>query len=1011
MPYRLIIFLILMLNMTLHAQHPFAWQLTEADGLPSLEVYDLFQDSKGYMWIGTNKGLCKYNGHDFYYYDNKNKKGEALSGIHEDNQGRIWVRNFHNQIFYVERDSLHYFRELEDINALVISDYLIDQKGDLWVAGTGNDSLYCYQQKLKKWKHWELFPGSIGASGNPISVWSLKAIRKNEITCLTTNGIIVVKDYNLSSFGEGATVSENLTFIPSVFVETDDNQLLLHQFRKGRYNILKWNESKFETIESFPNKNYFKSKRPHTIRCLSNNSIWQLSLDGGLGLIMNFDDKIGLDSSLILFPKEGISDVVLDHEGNYWVSSLKNGVYIIPQMSLDIYTKGNSVFEQDRFGIIAKGNNNDLLISTDNSKILSYNTSTKKIGHTYEVPSGPCNHISVSPGSKKIVIDGANFEWVFNEKGNKPIINNPLLVNMKQTQIYKDSFLVHATGSPGVRISGIGKNGAGDLKFASNFFSYFDSTINLRSNKGNQIYVKKSKTIRCNWILLDEPNDRFLAARIDSLTCYPEEAKSFAILDENGLIIQAIKIVQTSDEIIWVSAISQGIYGLDNDLKVKFHYKEEDGLIDNYVLEMKADGKNLWLMTSNGLQWWNPTTKESRLYTVKDGLPTLDVKGMEIVNDKVWLSTTYGLCSFDKNMVSKNDICPPIFIKKIAIHEQDTILHPSYILDYTQNGIAIYVEGISYRSRGNFNYKYRMSGIDSIWKSQSSSTNFMRFPQLNPGTYTFEVLAVNEDGLQSEAAAKVQFIITPPYWQTWWFRLGIFLLFGLVIMAIVWNQIRTQRLRNRVSRLHLQALQSQMNPHFIFNVLTAVQNLWLQNKNEAALALQSDFAKLLRKIFQYSSKLAISIEQVEDFLNNYLNLEQIRFENQVSITFEIDDELLDDDYFVPPLLIQPIVENSFKHGLFHKKDNKNLLIVLKEEEPYLYCMIEDNGVGRKKKPVGTPNRSSGLSTTKERLVILQKSILKESHPYNNLKITDLKDQNQDPIGTRVELWVPFVKKQ
>jgi len=866
MPYRLIIFLILVLSITVHAQHPFAWQLTEAEGLPSLEVYDLFQDSKGYMWIGTDKGLCKYNGHDFYYYDNKNKKGEALSGIYEDNQGRIWVRNFHDQIFYVEGDSLHYFRPLEYIKPLAISDYLIDEKGDFWISGTGNDSLYCYQQELKKWKHWQLFSDYVRVKDQPVWIWNLRMIRENEVACVSSAGIMLVKDDSLYSFATESNVPKALTIMPSVFLETDDKQLFLHQYRNKHYEILKWNDTKFERIENFPNKDYFKSKRPHAIRALSDNTIWQMSLDGGVGLILNSSDEIDLDSTIILFPNEGISDILLDHEGNYWVSSLKNGVYIIPHMSLEGYTQSNSVFEQDRFGVIAKGSKNDLLISTDNSKILSYNTSTKEIGHVYEVPSGPCNNISLK--NKKMVVDGANFEWVFDENGDKPIIKNSLLVNMKQTQIYKDSFFIHACGSPGIRIRGIGEV-IGELKFPEHFFSYWDSAVMYLPRIKKNTYVKKSKTLRCNWVFLDEDNHRFLAARVDSLICYPEKEQSFSILDENGNSIQAIRIVQATDKTIWLSAINQGIYGLDKDLNVKYHYKKEDGLIDNYILDLKADSNTLWLVTANGVQSWNTKTKENHIYTAQDGLPSEDIKGIEIVGGKVWLSTTYGLCSFAKNMISKNSICPPIFIKKVAIHEKDTTLHPSYTLDYTQNGIAIYVEGISYRSRGAFQYKYRMLGIDSIWKSQSSSTNFMRFPQLNPGSYTFEVLAVNEDGLESRDAARVQFIITSPYWQTWWFSLVIVLIFVLVIMAVVWNQIRTQRLRNRVNNLHLQALQSQMNPHFIFNVLTAVQNLWLQNKNEAALELQSDFAKLLRKIFQYSSKLAISIEQVEDFLNNY----------------------------------------------------------------------------------------------------------------------------------------------
>jgi len=283
------------------------------------------------------------------------------------------------------------------------------------------------------------------------------------------------------------------------------------------------------------------------------------------------------------------------------------------------------------------------------------------------------------------------------------------------------------------------------------------------------------------------------------------------------------------------------------------------------------------------------------------------------------------LVSFDQNMPSKNEVAPLIYIKKVSIHDKDTTLRDTYDLNYDQDNITIRIEGLAYRSRGAFEYKYRMLGIDTVWRYQDAQINLMRFPQLQSGQkYTFEVKAVNEDGVESIETARVVFCIGLPYWKTWWFTLIIVFCIGLVVFLFVRNELQKARLASQNSDLKMEALQSQINPHFIFNVLTAVQNLWLQHKNELAMDLQSNFAKLLRKIFQYSSKRAIRIEQVEEFLNNYLKLEQIRFENTVAIDFEIEEILLEEEYCIPPLLIQPIVENSFKHGLFHKQTDLKL---------------------------------------------------------------------------------------
>jgi len=309
-----------------------------------------------------------------------------------------------------------------------------------------------------------------------------------------------------------------------------------------------------------------------------------------------------------------------------------------------------------------------------------------------------------------------------------------------------------------------------------------------------------------------------------------------------------------------------------------------------------------------------------------------------------------------------------------------------------------------------------MLGTDTIWRRQESALNYMRFPVLTPGDYTFEVRSINEDGVNS-AIDRIAFTIHPPYWQTWWFQGSIYLLILLIVVGFIIRrnqaQQKEQARKNAFNVLKMQALQSQMNPHFVFNVLTAIQNLWMQKKNEPALEMQSTFAKLLRKIFQYSSRRSILIEEEEAFLDNYLNLEQIRFERSVQISFSIEDELLDDEYCIPPLLIQPIIANSFKHGLFHKKSAKKLTIQLKKETVYLYCIVEDNGVGRgfNQNAATSKRRTSGLTTTKDRLTILQENVVGEPHRNNNFKITDLKDTEGNALGTRVELWIPFVEKE
>ena len=1006
MPLRLFYLLFLLgLNiLTSQAQHPYAWDLTVEDGLPSLEVYDLYQDRKGYMWIGTEKGLCKYNGSDFFYYQNKEELSEALAGIQEDPAGRIWVRNFKDQIFYVEDDSLHYFELPQKIT---IQDFLVDTKGSIWIIDRTKDSLYCHENS-GRWKSWEVYSAETKLRGHGLT--SIIEDEEQSIYITSRCGLFKCMDDRVDFITDknlAKSLIDSSVLIPvHLFKDKENTLFLLQNSIRSTYQVSQLVGDQVGIVWGFYREAFSKS-RNHALRVDEDNTIWQLTLDGGLGPILNPSATSKLDSTLLLFPKEGISDLVIDREGNYWVSSLSKGVHIIPNLKIKQYTNTpNSILKYDRVGLIEKKDSQTLFINTKEGNIVSYNTTKNTLKYTTEIPKGKYNQLFWN--KELLLINGLMYQGIYDlsNKHSKKYKYSILGSNVRNSIIYKQKWVINSKSTGSVMYSLTERIGSREIP--KELFSYAD----LRNKKKNELklFSKSLTSVSTFCAISDEESDRILIARDDSLMCYPERGQPYPILDEEGEVIRGIYMEKSPNGVIWICTINSGIYALDKELKVRHHFTIQDDLINNKIKKIKIDGANLWLLSAQGIQRFTPETKESRIYTKADGLPTHEIRDIAIVNHKVWLSTAKGLISFDKNLESKNTVPLSIYLKRIAIHDKDRLVASHYDLNYQQNSLTIYMEGVAYRSRGNFQYKYRMLGIDSSWISQPSTINLMRFPQLSPGAYTFQVKATNEDGIESEETIDVQFFITKPYWQLWWAQGLFFLLVVLLIVAVVLSRVRTkqreEQQQNAMNILRMQALQSQMNPHFIFNVLTAVQNLWLQHKNELAMELQSSFAKLLRKIFQNSSKKVISMEETKEFLDNYLNLEQIRFEHQVHIDFEIEEELFD-DYFIPPLLIQPIIENSFKHGLFHKPTDKKLRISIRKEAAYVYCSIEDNGVGRLVKTEKT-KRSSGLTTTRKRLFILQHDILKVLHLHNNLKITDLKDPTGMPLGTRVELWIPFV---
>jgi LytS/YehU family sensor histidine kinase len=215
-------------------------------------------------------------------------------------------------------------------------------------------------------------------------------------------------------------------------------------------------------------------------------------------------------------------------------------------------------------------------------------------------------------------------------------------------------------------------------------------------------------------------------------------------------------------------------------------------------------------------------------------------------------------------------------------------------------------------------------------------------------------------------------------------------------------------LKHKTADLEMQALRAQMNPHFIFNSLNSINCFILQNNKVKASEYLVKFSRLIRLILQNSQVALITLENELESLQLYLELEAVRFDHrfefQISIATEIDTTVI----MVPPLLIQPFVENAIWHGLMNKKCDRHLSIELYyENEEVLCCKITDNGIGRGKSSElqlksPSPHKSMGLSITEERIKLLQPAI--KVDPVIN--ITDLVLSDGTAGGTEVLLRIP-----
>ena len=243
----------------------------------------------------------------------------------------------------------------------------------------------------------------------------------------------------------------------------------------------------------------------------------------------------------------------------------------------------------------------------------------------------------------------------------------------------------------------------------------------------------------------------------------------------------------------------------------------------------------------------------------------------------------------------------------------------------------------------------------------------------------------------------------------WFYWLAGILGFGALILI---NAIRIQRVKRRaklseeINNLHQQALTSQMNPHFLFNSLNSIQNYVLKNDRLKSNQYLSQFAKLKRAVLESSRRDLITLEEELENLELYIGLEKLRFSGEFNHRISTENIVSLTDFLIPPLIIQPMVENAIRHGLIHKEDEGNPSIEINRSQSVLKIYIIDDGVGLSYNPKGRDgHRSHGTDIILKRIELLQTKY----HSRTSFKIIDLMDGDR-PAGTKVELILPVISK-
>ena len=488
-----------------------------------------------------------------------------------------------------------------------------------------------------------------------------------------------------------------------------------------------------------------------------------------------------------------------------------------------------------------------------------------------------------------------------------------------------------------------------------------------------------------------------------------------------------------SDLSFWIIAETRLLH-YDKDFRVIKTYTEEEGLPGIRIYNLIVDKKNnIWFNTDRSIHELNTKTGTVIKLSEKDGFLPHNFSSSVFAKDKegkIYFASEEGgfyIIEPDK-LVSANS---SVYLESLEINQQPVVL-PTGInnlrelfLRYFENKITIKTGIIDYYSRGksNIRYKLEVNKQPSAWQ-YAPDYYTIRYEELPPGNYTLVIQAANPSNEFVGPEKRLLIHISPAFWNTWWFRIAcllfiagsIYIFTGLRLQQKFRRQLeRSEKekqladLRQKTIELEMQALRAQMNPHFIFNSLNSINRFILQNNRTEASEFLTKFSKLVRMILQNSQASLITLESELECLNLYLAMEALRFNYhfvyKMSVAEDIDAEVLK----VPPLILQPYVENAIWHGLMHKEEKGQLDIEVTEENNYLYFRIADNGIGRKQASAlasksATKHKSMGLKITADRIALMQNTNGAESP----ITINDLSDPEGNPAGTEIIIKMPVL---
>lgn len=1014
--------------------------LTTKNGLSYNLVNCLYQDKEGYIWVGTFNGLNRYDGSRFVVF--KSDRNNPTTIIHnnindicEAENGDIWIGTANGISHYLKDKNVfvNYLLEPHSKDASRANDVtniLCDRSGQIWVTSLGG--LYVFNSAKETFVPFKNDPS------NSQTITSNRIHRNAMIEDPVKPLLWIGSDKGLNCFDLKKKIFYNYRNNPDKLPIFNDSEIFPITFDRrnrlvfGDYGLVKIVSYSPDTKIISYTEEVIKHNDEQTTASLAalffdtNNNAWACSWNN----LVYFQDAATGKWERIVYDPANPSGINSDF---FWdgLHAKDGNIYIGGMYGLSIYNPSRSFYTvykpAEKFPLIKEFRNVTDLTEDETGKIWFGGLGL----YNLNITDGQYEHFDLSkegPFANYVnhIAKVENDLWLSTPRGL--VIFDP---DQKKSSRFNGIPSTEQISETGISWCYGDRHGNVWFSAGGKYLYHFNpNKKTYRRYNPDSVFIEQAKITSVKAFTEDKKGNLWFGTYSGMLYKYSYDNDRFTAhapsANQQPLVFQRPinDLYAHDDGKVWMATEGGGLIRFDPATENFKAWRESDGLVMDVCNRILPDGRGkIWVGSYEGFSIFDPHLEKIDHSKIDYGQRENNFysQGKYLLkNGKLAVGNEKEIVVIDPSLAiqQKSKIVP--VISNISVFEKPKPLYRSIdtiSLLYRENFFTIDFSSLTSLPDNSIEYSYRLKNYDKDWVN-SGNRNFATYTGVAGGFYPFEVKAKYKGGGWSEPAV-LGIDIQPPFWETWWFRAlaiaiavaGILIIMKLREQRLVKEEKIRGEFRERLTASEMKALRSQMNPHFLYNSLNAIRLFVLQNDSDNAEKYLVKFARLMRLILDNSRQEWVSLASELDQLHLYVELEQLRFNNGFDFLIETDSSLRREDIAIPPMIIQPYIENAILHGIAHKKEQGNIFISLKPVDNHLECVVEDNGIGReraavlKSKKIAAHN-SVGLKVTEERLQLISERTGKEA----SVSVIDKFDEQKAPSGTKVIVRLPLMKR-